>query len=89
MATATIKSKSSHELINVISDDPIDDNDTVVQIEDKKSVQSNTESGKCFVLKRIYDQYKHIIRVCQSLGTVITTTVDVVSDIVQFFVYLS
>ena len=88
MATATIKSNSSYELVNVLSDVPIDDDDIVVQIQDEKSIHSNTESGKCFVV-RIYDQYKHIIRVCQSLGTVITTTVDVVSDIVQFFVYLS
>ena len=56
--------------------------------DDKNSNDSDDEnSGKCFV-SRMYEMYKHILDVIQSFGNVIWTTVDVFSDIYQFFVYL-
>ena len=61
---------------------------TVEDDDDKNSNDSDDEnSGKCFV-SRMYEMYKHILDVIQSFGNVIWTTVDVFSDIYQFFVYL-
>ena len=60
---------------------------TVEDDDDKKSKNSDEEKSGFFV-SRMYEMYKHILDVIQSFGNVIWTTVDVFSDIYQFFVYL-
>ena len=84
MESHSNQSNHEYELIQMV-----ENNDTVDDVEDEREpIANNQESGKYFIWG-MYDQNKHFVIVIPDFANVILTTVDVFSDIYQFFVYLT